>query len=156
LLLNAQKALNVVEPIKRAVITVPAYFNADQCAATVKAGNLAGLERVKLLREPEAAAFAYGLTQREKQIILVFDLGGGTFDVSVLDVGDGFAEVIATSGDSYLGGDDFDTAIMNWIVEEYMKLPSATSPIGNVDFSTRAREEAEKAKIALSTTKEYK
>ena len=106
------------EPIRRAVVTVPAYFLPSQCDATLRAGERAGLEKVKLLREPEAAALAYGLTQQARQVVLVFDLGGGTFDVSVLEVGGGFVEVIATSGDPHLGGDDFDAVIVDWIVDQ--------------------------------------
>jgi heat shock 70kDa protein 1/2/6/8 len=105
-------------PVKRAVVTVPAYFSKEQCQATERAGMMAGLDKVKLLREPEAAALAYGLTRMKPQIVLVFDLGGGTFDVSILEVGGGFVEVIATSGDSHLGGDDFDAAIARWIIEQ--------------------------------------
>ena len=106
------------EAITKAVITVPAYFLPSQCEATERAGLAAGLTKVKLLREPEAAALAYGLTQEKPQIILVFDLGGGTFDCSVLEVGGGFVEVIATSGDNHLGGDDFDDVIVNHILEQ--------------------------------------
>ncbi len=106
------------ESINRAVITVPAHFTSLQRDATRRAGEMAGLEKVKLLAEPEAAAFAFGLDKKEPHLVLVFDLGGGTFDVSVLDVGDGMAEVIATSGDSHLGGDDFDQLIMDWIFKE--------------------------------------
>lgn len=104
--------------ITKAVITVPAYFLPSQCEATERAGLAAGLTKVKLLREPEAAALAYGLTQEKPQIILVFDLGGGTFDCSVLEVGGGFVEVIATSGDNHLGGDDFDDVIVNYILDQ--------------------------------------
>lgn len=106
------------DQVTKAVITVPAYFLPSQCEATEKAGIAAGLKKVKLLREPEAAALAYGLTQEKPQIILVFDLGGGTFDCSVLEVGGGFVEVIATSGDSHLGGDDFDDVIVTWLLEQ--------------------------------------
>ena len=105
------------EAITKAVITVPAYFLPSQCEATERAGLAAGLTKVKLLREPEAAALAYESDSRKPQIILVFDLGGGTFDCSVLEVG-GFVEVIATSGDNHLGGDDFDDVIVNHILEQ--------------------------------------
>ena len=103
--------------IERAVITVPAYFSAAQRAATERAGRLAGLKKIRLLKEPEAAALAYGLDTQKQQLVLVFDLGGGTFDCSVLEVGDGFVEVIATSGDEHLGGDDFDQIIEEWLLE---------------------------------------
>ena len=136
--------------IKRAVITVPAYFTEAQRAATERAGILAGLEKVKLIREPEAAAFAYGLTQRERQIVLVFDLGGGTFDVSILDVGDGFAEVIATSGDPQLGGDDFDAVIVNWMIEQFLRNSEARSPRKDPEAMSRLYTTAEKTKITLS------
>eukprot|EP01038_Epipyxis_sp_PR26KG_P005723 gene5723-7906_t len=123
LLTNAKtylKALHKVDEVNitKAVITVPAYFDAKQRIATEKAGLLAGLSKVKILKEPEAAALAYGLTQNKPQIVLVFDLGGGTFDVSVLEVGNGFVEVIATSGDSNLGGDDFDNIIQNYLMDQ--------------------------------------
>jgi len=147
------------EKITRAVITVPAYFMPPQCEATERAGRLAGLEKVKLLREPEAAALAYGLTQERRKIVLVFDLGGGTFDVSVLEVGGGFVEVIATSGDAHLGGDDWDRAIVDHVVQEMATAAglSATDvkalqadPIA----AARLLEAAEQAKIALSGAKE--
>jgi molecular chaperone DnaK len=101
------------------VITVPAYFSRSQREATEQAGRLAGLQKVRLLREPEAAALAYGLDLSEQQLVLVFDLGGGTLDVSVLDVGNGFVEVIATNGDPHLGGDDFDYVIVDWLVDQF-------------------------------------
>lgn len=137
----------------KAVITVPAYFSPAQCEATERAGKLAGLEKVKLLREPEAAALAYGFTSLQKQIVLVFDLGGGTFDVSVLEVGDGFVEVIATSGDSYLGGDDFDEVIKEWLLDQFaIKCPESVKFIKNDPVAqSRLLEEAEKAKRRLSS-----
>ena len=157
LLDEASRSLNVVRSsITRAVITVPAYFTTEQCNATEKAGILAGLEKVKLLREPEAAAFAYGLTQRERQIVLVFDLGGGTFDVSVLDVGDGFAEVIATSGDSQLGGDDFDEVLVTWMIGQFIEEYPDTklSQIKkNTDTMSRLYETAERVKVTLTNEK---
>jgi|MDSY01.2.fsa_nt_gb molecular chaperone DnaK (HSP70) len=107
--------------VTRAVITVPAYFNAAQCSATREAGKLAGLEKVALLKEPEAAALAYGLGKDNDELVLVFDLGGGTLDVSVLEVGGGVIEVIATSGDNHLGGDDFDVALADYLGVELLK-----------------------------------
>ncbi|CAN0175318.1 unnamed protein product [Ascophyllum nodosum] len=118
LIRDVERFLGDGSKVRRAVVAVPAYFNPAQCKATEKAGELAGLEKVKLMKEPEAAALAYGLDKGGDEIILVFDLGGGTFDVSVLEVGGGIAEVIATSGDSQLGGDDFDQAIAEWLSDE--------------------------------------
>ena len=144
------------ERVTRAVVTVPAYFSPSQCDATERAGRLAGLDKVRLLREPEAAALAYGLTQKQRQIVLVFDLGGGTFDVSVLEVGGGFVEVIATSGDSHLGGDDFDRVIVNWLLDEHVRLGAGLGAEEyrrlqkNQVVMTRLLEAAESAKIALS------
>ena len=139
--------------ICRAVITVPAYFLPEQCAATERAAKLAGLTKVKLLREPEAAALAYGLTQKEPQIVLVFDLGGGTFDVSVLEVGGGFVEVIATSGDSYLGGDDFDNTIVSWLIDQFALVSPEGSRMLKSDMvaSRKLHAAAEAAKITLSS-----
>jgi molecular chaperone DnaK len=113
------RQLNSTNIVSRAVITVPAYFSRSQREATEQAGRLAGLQKVRLLREPEAAALAYGLDLSEQQLVLVFDLGGGTLDVSVLDVGNGFVEVIATNGDPHLGGDDFDYVIVDWLVDQF-------------------------------------
>jgi molecular chaperone DnaK (HSP70) len=120
-LLSAAQAHYGGERITNAVITVPAYFRAYQREVTRQAGLQAGLQKVKLLAEPEAAAFAFGLDKEVPQLVLVFDLGGGTFDVSILDVGDGMAEVIATSGDSHLGGDDFDQCLLDWAYREIAK-----------------------------------
>ena len=108
------------EKVTKAVITVPAYFNDSQRQATKNAGKIAGLEVERIINEPTAAALAYGLDKQDKtEQILVYDLGGGTFDVSILDLADGMFEVLATAGDNHLGGDDFDQAIMNWIVAEF-------------------------------------
>lgn len=147
------------EKITRAVITVPAYFLPSQCEATERAGKLAGLDKVRLLREPEAAALAYGLTQEERQIVLVFDLGGGTFDVSVLEVGGGFVEVIATSGDAHLGGDDFDELIVGFMLEELrlsagLKAEEMRTLQKDSFLISRLYEAAETAKIDLSSAKE--
>src|SRR5512136_834861 len=103
------------EPVTQAVITVPAYFNDSQRQATKDAGRIAGLEVLRIINEPTAAALAYGLDKKDNETILVFDLGGGTFDVSILEVGDGVVEVKATNGDTHLGGDDWDQRIVNWV-----------------------------------------
>lgn len=148
LLQQATKYLG--SPVERAVITVPAYFSPTQCRATENAGKLAGLEKVKLLREPEAAALAYGLNRKEPQVILVFDLGGGTLDVSVLDVGGGLVEVKATSGDPHLGGDDFDTLIVRWLIAQHVA-NGGKDPIGNAFLMSRLYDIAESAKKDLSS-----
>ena len=109
------------EKVSEAVITVPAYFNDSQRQATKDAGKIAGFEVKRIINEPTAAALAYGLDKEHDQTILVFDLGGGTFDVSILDIGDGVFEVKSTNGDTHLGGDDFDKAVVDWLVEEFMK-----------------------------------
>ncbi len=141
------------EPVTAAVITVPAYFNDSQRQATKDAGKIAGLEVKRIINEPTAAALAYGLDKENDQTILVFDLGGGTFDVSLLDVGEGVIEVIATSGDTHLGGDDWDERIVDWMIKEFKKDQG-------IDLSEdrqalqRLREAAEKAKIELSSLQE--
>ncbi|HHW44468.1 MAG TPA: Hsp70 family protein, partial [Desulfotomaculum sp.] len=109
------------EKVTDAVITVPAYFNDAQRQATKDAGKIAGLNVLRIINEPTAAALAYGLEKKTNETILVFDLGGGTFDVSILEVGDGVFEVKATSGDTHLGGDDFDKAVVDWLAEEFKK-----------------------------------
>ncbi len=109
------------EPVKQAVITVPAYFNDSQRQATKDAGRIAGIEVLRIINEPTAAALAYGLDKKKNETILVFDLGGGTFDVSILEVGDGVFEVKATSGDTHLGGDDFDKKIVDWLATEFQR-----------------------------------
>jgi len=137
------------EPIKKAVITVPAYFNDNQRQATKDAGTIAGLEVVRIINEPTAAALAYGLDKEEEQKIMVFDLGGGTLDVTILEFGGGVFEVKATNGDTQLGGTDMDLKIMNWIIEEFKK--STGIDLGKDDVAIqRIREAAEKAKIELS------
>jgi chaperone protein DnaK len=138
------------QEVTKAVITVPAYFNDSQRQATMDAGKIAGIEVLRIINEPTAASLAYGLDKKQNETILVFDLGGGTFDVSVLEVGDGIFEVLATAGDTSLGGDDFDNAIVNWLINNFKKQE-------NIDLSTdiqalqRLTEAAEKAKIELST-----
>ena len=141
------------EPVTRAVITVPAYFNDSQRQATKDAGKIAGLEVMRIINEPTAAALAYGLDKKQDETILVFDLGGGTFDVSILEVSDGLIEVRSTNGDTHLGGDDWDIAVVNWITTEFLRDQG-------IDLSKdrqalqRVREAAEKAKIELSSVME--
>jgi molecular chaperone DnaK len=141
------------EDVKQAVITVPAYFNDSQRQATKDAGKIAGLEVLRIINEPTAAALAYGLDKQENETILVFDLGGGTFDVSVLEVGEGVIEVKATNGDTHLGGDDWDERIVQWIVEEFKKDQGYDLSQDRMALQ-RLREAAEKAKIELSSTTE--
>ncbi len=141
------------ESVDSAVITVPAYFNDDQRQATKDAGRIAGLDVKRIINEPTAASLAYGLDKESDQTILVFDLGGGTFDVSVLEIGDGVFEVKATAGDNHLGGDNFDKAVVDWLVSEFRKsqgIDLAADPMA----LQRLYEAAEKAKIELSTTQE--
>ncbi|MDE0080687.1 MAG: molecular chaperone DnaK [Caldilineaceae bacterium] len=139
------------EDVKQAVITVPAYFNDSQRQATKDAGQIAGLEVLRIINEPTAAALAYGLDKNEDETILVFDLGGGTFDVSVLEVGDGVIEVKATNGDTHLGGDDWDEAIVRWLIDEFKR--EQMIDLGqDRQALQRLREAAEKAKIELSST----
>merc|ERR1712238_409593 len=109
------------QDVKKAVITVPAYFNDSQRQATVDAGKIAGVEVLRIINEPTAASLAYGLDKKQNETILVFDLGGGTFDVSIFEVGDGIFEVLSTAGDTNLGGDDFDNVLVNWLVEDFEK-----------------------------------
>ena len=119
--LKADAEAYLGEKVDAAVITVPAYFNDDQRQATKDAGKIAGLEVMRIINEPTAASLAYGLDKEKDQTILVFDLGGGTFDVSVLEIGDGVFEVKSTAGDTHLGGDNFDKAIVDWLVAEFKK-----------------------------------
>src|SRR6202007_1688568 len=109
------------EKVTQAVITVPAYFNDSQRQATKDAGTVAGLEVLRIVNEPTAASLAYGLDKKKEETIAVYDLGGGTFDVSILEIGDGVFEVKATNGDTHLGGDDFDQRVIEWIADEYRK-----------------------------------
>ncbi len=138
------------ETITGAVITVPAYFNDSQRQATRDAGRIAGLDVLRIINEPTAAALAYGLDQKRAQTIMVFDLGGGTFDVSILDIGDGVFEVKATSGDTQLGGNDFDRRIVNWLAEEFMEKEGVDLRKSDRQALQRLTEAAEKAKIELS------
>jgi molecular chaperone DnaK len=141
------------ETVDSAVITVPAYFNDDQRQATKDAGKIAGLEVKRIINEPTAASLAYGLDKESDQTILVFDLGGGTFDVSVLEIGDGVFEVKATAGDNHLGGDNWDKAIVEWMVAEF-KRDQGIDLSADKNSLQRLYEGAEKAKIELSTTQE--
>ena len=141
------------EPVDKAVITVPAYFNDSQRQATKDAGKIAGLEVMRIINEPTAAALAYGLDKKENETILVFDLGGGTFDVSLLEVGEGVVEVKATNGDTHLGGDDWDQRIVNWVADEFKK-EQGIDLREDRQALQRLREAAEKAKVELSTVTE--
>jgi molecular chaperone DnaK len=138
------------EPLERAVITVPAYFSDAQRQATKDAGAIAGLDVVRIINEPTAAALAYGLNRDEIQNVLVWDLGGGTFDVSILELGDGVFEVRATSGDTRLGGDDWDTRLMDWLTEQFEREHSVNLRRDRLAMQ-RVRDAAEKAKIELSS-----
>ena len=138
-------------PVKKAVITCPAYFNDAQRQATKDAGTIAGLDVVRVISEPTAAALAYGMENKKEQKILVYDLGGGTFDVSILDIGDGTYEVISTSGDAALGGDDWDHAIQNWLLSE-IKKETGVDLSNNKMALQRLKDESEKAKITLSSS----
>jgi molecular chaperone DnaK len=142
------------EKITQAVITVPAYFNDSQRNATKDAGKIAGLEVLRIINEPTAASLAYGLDKKKDEKIAVYDLGGGTFDISALEIGDGVFEVRATNGDTHLGGDDWDNRLMDWIVDEFKK-DTGIDLSKQPDAVQRIKEEAEKAKIALSSTQEY-
>src|SRR5436190_112087 len=152
--LKADAEMRLGEKITQAVITVPAYFNDSQRQATKDAGRIAGLEVLRIINEPTAASLAYGLDKKKDEKIAVYDLGGGTFDISVLEIGDGVFEVKATNGDTHLGGDDWDAKIMDWIVSEFKK-DTGIDLNKQPDAIQRIKEEAEKAKIALSSSQEY-
>jgi len=142
------------EKITQVVITVPAYFNDSQRNATKDAGKIAGLEVLRIINEPTAASLAYGLDKKKDEKIAVYDLGGGTFDISVLEIGEGVFEVKATNGDTHLGGDDWDNRIMDWIINEFRQ-ESGIDLSKQPDAVQRIKEESEKAKIALSSSQEY-
>ena len=148
--LKADAESKLGETITEAVITVPAYFNDAQRNATKAAGEIAGLKVRRIINEPTAAALAYGLDKKSNENIAVYDLGGGTFDISVLEIGDGVFEVKASDGDTHLGGDGWDNAIINWIIGEFEKA-SGMDLSNQPDAIQRIKEEAEKAKIALSS-----
>jgi molecular chaperone DnaK len=152
--LKADAEMRLGEKITQAVITVPAYFNDSQRQATKDAGRIAGLEVLRIINEPTAASLAYGLDKKKDEKIAVYDLGGGTFDISVLEIGDGVFEVKATNGDTHLGGDDWDSRLMDWIVEEFKK-EHGMDLRRQADALQRIKEEAEKAKIALSSAQVY-
>lgn len=141
------------EPVTEAVVTVPAYFNDSQRQATKDAGRIAGLEIKRIINEPTAAALAYGLDKKKDEKIVIYDFGGGTFDVSVLEVGDGVVEVRATNGDTHLGGDNFDTVILEWLISEFKK-DQAIDLKNDKMALQRLKEAAEKAKIELSSAQE--
>ena len=138
------------QEVKQAVITVPAYFNDSQRQATMDAGKIAGIEVLRIINEPTAASLAYGLDKKENQTILVFDLGGGTFDVSILEVGDGIFEVLATAGDTSLGGDDFDKTLVDWLIKDFLER-EGIDLAKDIQALQRLTEAAEKAKMELST-----
>jgi len=152
--LKADAEMRLGEKITQAVITVPAYFNDSQRQATKDAGRIAGLEVLRIINEPTAASLAYGLDKKKDEKIAVYDLGGGTFDISVLEIGDGVFEVKATNGDTHLGGDDWDGRIMDWILDEF-KREHGIDLRKQPDALQRIKEEAERAKIALSSTQVY-
>ena len=152
--LKVDAEVRLGEALTQAVITVPAYFNDSQRQATKDAGRIAGLEVLRIINEPTAAALAYGLDQKKDEKIAVYDLGGGTFDISVLEIGDGVFEVKATNGDTHLGGDDWDNAIIDWVLAEFKK-DSGIDLRKQADALQRIKEEAEKAKIALSSSQQY-
>src|ERR687894_278864 len=141
------------QPVTKAVITVPAYFNDAQRQATKEAGKIAGLEVMRIVNEPTAAALAYGLDKKKDETIAVYDFGGGTFDISILEVGEGVVEVKATNGDTHLGGDNIDEALIKWIIEEFKK-DQGIDLSGDKMALQRLKEAAEKAKIELSSTME--
>ncbi|MFI3243269.1 MAG: molecular chaperone DnaK [Akkermansia sp.] len=152
--LKADAENKLGETITEAVITVPAYFNDAQRNATKAAGEIAGLKVRRIINEPTAAALAYGLDKKSNEKIAVYDLGGGTFDISVLEIGDGVFEVMASDGDTHLGGDDWDNAIINWILAEFQR-QEGMDISKQMDALQRIKEEAEKAKIALSSTQSF-
>src|SRR5207249_10333683 len=141
------------EPVTDAVITVPAYFNNAQREATKDAGKIAGLNVVRIINEPTAASLAYGLDKKKDEQIAVYDLGGGTFDISILQLGEGVFEVKATNGDTHLGGDDFDQRVIDWLVQEFRKEQGIDLSKDRMALQ-RLKEAAEKAKIELSSTQQ--
>src|SRR5256885_8336557 len=154
-LMNPKRAAeeSLGEPVTEAVITVPAYFNDSQRQATKDAGRIAGLDVKRIINEPTAAALAYGLDKTKEQLIAVFDMGGGTFDISILEVGDKVVEVVSTNGDTHLGGDDIDNRLMDWLVAEFKK-DTGIDVSKDKMVLQRLKEAAEKAKIELSSVQE--
>jgi len=151
--LSNDASIYLDQEVKKAVITVPAYFNDSQRQATMDAGTIAGLEVLRIINEPTAASLAYGLDKKQNETILVFDLGGGTFDVSILEVGDGIFEVLSTAGDTNLGGDDFDKVLVNWLINNFNK-DENIDLTKDIQALQRLTEAAEKAKIELSILEE--
>src|SRR5271169_2811747 len=151
--LKTDAEMRLGEKITQAVITVPAYFNDSQRQATKDAGRIAGLEVLRIINEPTAASLAYGLDKKKDEKIAVYDLGGGTFDISVLEIGDGVFEVKATNGDTHLGGDDWDNRLVNYLADEFQKEQGIDLRKDKLALQ-RLKESAEKAKIELSSTKE--
>jgi len=149
--LKADAEAYLGEPVTKAVITVPAYFNDAQRQATKDAGTIAGLEVLRIINEPTAASLAYGLDRKSDETIAVYDLGGGTYDISILEIGDGVFEVKATNGDTHLGGDNWDSAIIDWLADQF-KADTGIDLRGDAMAMQRLKEEAEKAKIALSSS----
>ena len=141
------------QKVEKAVITVPAYFNDAQRQATKDAGRIAGLEVLRIINEPTAAALAYGLDKKKDETIAVYDFGGGTFDISILEVGEGVVEVKATNGDTHLGGDNLDQRIIDWIIDEFRKDQGIDLSKDKMALQ-RLKEAAEKAKMELSTVQE--
>ena len=137
--------------VTQAVITVPAYFNDEQRNATKEAGEIAGLEVLRIINEPTAAALAYGIDEKDEKVVAVYDLGGGTFDISILEIGGGVFEVMSTNGDTHLGGDNFDEKIIDWLMDEF-KSESGMDLSKDSSVLQRLREAAEKAKVELSTS----
>src|SRR6187431_3221850 len=148
---NAEAALG--EEVKNAVITVPAYFNDAQRQATKDAGRIAGLDVLRIVNEPTAASLAYGLDKKKEEVIAVYDFGGGTFDISILEVGDNIVQVISTNGDTHLGGDDIDHLIMEWLVAEFRK-DTGIDVSNDKMVIQRLKDAAEQAKIELSNVQE--
>src|SRR5438132_3478073 len=151
--LKTDAEMRLGEKINQAVITVPAYFNDSQRQATKDAGRIAGLEVLRIINEPTAASLSYGLDKKKDERIAVYDLGGGTFDISILEIGDGVFEVKSTNGDTFLGGDDFDLRIMDWLVEEFKKDQGIDLKKDRMALQ-RLKEAAERAKIELSSSQE--
>lgn len=149
-LLEDAARFNGGREVKRAVISIPAYFNDEQKEATIAAGTIAGLEKIKLIREPIAAALAYGIDVEQDQTVLVFDLGGGTFDVSLLEVGGGVIEVLSTGGDPHLGGDDWDLEIITWLEKEYLKPAGIKNVRDDPQLMSNLKTVAEAAKLQLT------
>jgi molecular chaperone DnaK len=153
--LKADAEAYLGEKVTQAVITVPAYFSDSQRQATKDAGRIAGLEVLRIINEPTAASLAYGLDKEHTQKILVYDLGGGTFDVSILEIGDGVFEVKSTNGDTFLGGEDFDARIVNWLADKFKQKEGIDLRTDRLALQ-RLKEAAEKAKIELSSAAKTK